>query len=294
MQIYRKLVVEKLQIQHFFGSINSQNVWFKSKIDIRQFLTLARVGFLKYVFLLNETGVNFLNNPLNNIFHCFTQLPLLQSNFDSLWKKDSCTSPSNLFSEIKKNSIVLFLKDTVGFPDTDLAKNYRYILHLQKQNMASTKMLYTILTFQKVSKRVFFLFFFFFHSAFSLLFWGNKRCACNKYILTKKKIFEIETGQRKDESHTLWYFHRCSALGWIWIIFFSPNRIFILWTTNSKNMSQRHISSNINEVIKAVLNFFFFYKTISHAQKALIAAKALKALNSTKTVGQEHKTKISE
>ena len=59
-------------------------------------------------------------------------------------------------------------------------------------------------------------------------------------------------------------------------------------------MSQRHISSNINEVIKAVLNFFFFYKTISHAQKALLAAKALKALNSTKTVGQEHKTQISE
>ena len=97
----------------------------------------------------------------------------------------------------------MFLKDTVGFPDTDLAKNYRYILHLQKQNMASTKMLYTILTFQKVSKRVFFLFFFFLHYALSLHIWGNKRCACNKYILTKKKIFEIETGQRKDESHTL-------------------------------------------------------------------------------------------
>ena len=48
-------------------------------------------------------------------------------------------------------------------------------------------------------------------------------------------------------------------------------------------------SSNINKVIKAVLNslfFFFFYEKISHALKAL---KALKALNGTKTLGQKHK-----
>ena len=35
-------------------------------------------------------------------------------------------------------------------------------------------------------------------------------------------------------------------------------------------------SSNINDVIKAVLNFFFFYKKISHAQKAQKTPKALK------------------
>ena len=57
-------------------------------------------------------------------------------------------------------------------------------------------------------------------------------------------------------------------------------------------------SSNKNEVIRAVLNFFFFFcKKISHAQKAqkaLKAIKALKALKVTKTLGQKHKTQISE
>ena len=52
------------------------------------------------------------------------------------------------------------------------------------------------------------------------------------------------------------------------------------------------VSSNINEVIRAVLNFlFFFYEKISHAPKAL---KALKALKGTKTLRQKHKTQISE
>ena len=42
---------------------------------------------------------------------------------------------------------------------------------------------------------------------------------------------------------------------------------------------------NINEIIKAVLNFlFFFYEKISHAQKALKALKAPKALKRTKTL----------
>ena len=46
-------------------------------------------------------------------------------------------------------------------------------------------------------------------------------------------------------------------------------------------------SSNINEVIKAVLNvLFFFYEKILHTLKAL---KALKALKDTKTLGQKHK-----
>ena len=47
----------------------------------------------------------------------------------------------------------------------------------------------------------------------------------------------------------------------------------------------------MNEVIKAVLFFFFFDEKISHAQKA---EKALKALNGTKTLGQTLKTQISE
>ena len=53
-------------------------------------------------------------------------------------------------------------------------------------------------------------------------------------------------------------------------------------------------SSNINEVIRAVLNsiFFFFYKKISYAlkaQKALKSLKAPKALKGTKTLRQKHK-----
>ena len=41
----------------------------------------------------------------------------------------------------------------------------------------------------------------------------------------------------------------------------------------------------MNEVIKAVFNFLFFYEKISHAQKALKALKAQKAINATKTLG---------
>ena len=50
-------------------------------------------------------------------------------------------------------------------------------------------------------------------------------------------------------------------------------------------------SSNINEVIKAVLNSFF-YEKISHARKAPKAPKALKAPKrpkGTKTPRQKHK-----
>ena len=46
------------------------------------------------------------------------------------------------------------------------------------------------------------------------------------------------------------------------------------------------VSSNINEIIKAVLKSFFFYEHILHTLKAL---KALKALNGTKTLEQKHK-----
>ena len=52
---------------------------------------------------------------------------------------------------------------------------------------------------------------------------------------------------------------------------------------------QEHLkqsSSNMNEVIKAVLNPLFFYEKISHAQKA---PKAPKVLKCTKTLRQKHK-----
>ena len=39
----------------------------------------------------------------------------------------------------------------------------------------------------------------------------------------------------------------------------------------------KYCSSNINEDIKTVLNFFFFYEKISHVQKALKAPKAPKS-----------------
>ena len=42
------------------------------------------------------------------------------------------------------------------------------------------------------------------------------------------------------------------------------------------------MSSNVNEVIRAVLNSFFFYESISHAQKAQRRNQA-KAQKSTKT-----------
>ena len=56
----------------------------------------------------------------------------------------------------------------------------------------------------------------------------------------------------------------------------------------------KNVRSNINEVIRAVLNFFFFffYENILHAQKALKALKAQKsqkALKGTKTPRQKHK-----
>ena len=41
-------------------------------------------------------------------------------------------------------------------------------------------------------------------------------------------------------------------------------------------MSKHSDSSNINEVIRAVLNFFFFYEKILHAPKALKAQEAQK------------------
>ena len=53
-------------------------------------------------------------------------------------------------------------------------------------------------------------------------------------------------------------------------------------------------SSNINEVIRAVLNFlllFFFYKKILHALKALKPLKALKALKAQKAPKSTKSTK---
>ena len=56
-------------------------------------------------------------------------------------------------------------------------------------------------------------------------------------------------------------------------------------------------SSNINEAIRGVLNFFFFFKKMSDALKAtkvLKALKAPKAPKGIKTLRQKHKTRMSE
>ena len=51
-------------------------------------------------------------------------------------------------------------------------------------------------------------------------------------------------------------------------------------------------SSNINEVIRAVLNFFFFYEKILHTPKSI---KKHKSTKSTKTQpSKSTKTQISE
>ena len=63
--------------------------------------------------------------------------------------------------------------------------------------------------------------------------------------------------------------------------------------TNGYNInSNNNDSSNINEVIRAVLNFLFFYEKISHAPKSTKSTKKHKKhKNATK---QKHKTQISE
>ena len=60
---------------------------------------------------------------------------------------------------------------------------------------------------------------------------------------------------------------------------------FLLRLSNSKNVRLRYLSSNINEVIKTVLNFLlFFYQKILHAPKSTKKhKKAQKAPKSTKT-----------
>ena len=59
---------------------------------------------------------------------------------------------------------------------------------------------------------------------------------------------------------------------------------FLLRLSNSKNVRLRYLSSNINEVIKTVLNFLlFFYQKILHAPKSTKKhKKAQKAPKSTK------------
>ena len=59
---------------------------------------------------------------------------------------------------------------------------------------------------------------------------------------------------------------------------------FLLRLSNSKNVRLRYLSSNINEVIKTVLNFLlFFYEKILHAPKSTKKhKKAQKAPKSTK------------
>ena len=53
-----------------------------------------------------------------------------------------------------------------------------------------------------------------------------------------------------------------------------------------KHRSRHPESSNINEVIRAVLNFLliFFYEKILHAQKSQKALKSTKSTKSTKTL----------
>ena len=55
-------------------------------------------------------------------------------------------------------------------------------------------------------------------------------------------------------------------------------------------------SSNVNEVIRAVLNsLFFFYEKISHALKALKSTKSTKSTKSIKTQpSKSTKAQISE
>ena len=59
------------------------------------------------------------------------------------------------------------------------------------------------------------------------------------------------------------------------------------------NKTKDLYNSNINKVIKAALNLFFFFEKISHTLKAQ-ALKALKALKDTRHLGKTTKTKISE
>ena len=47
--------------------------------------------------------------------------------------------------------------------------------------------------------------------------------------------------------------------------------------TLDQKKRKKEMSSNINEVIRAVLNSFFFYKKISHAPKAQKESEAPKA-----------------
>ena len=70
--------------------------------------------------------------------------------------------------------------------------------------------------------------------------------------------------------------------------------VLVINFINSKLCSSLHFvcSGHINEVIKTVLIFLFFYEKIWHAKKALKALKvlrALKVLNGTKTLKKKHK-----
>ena len=63
---------------------------------------------------------------------------------------------------------------------------------------------------------------------------------------------------------------------------------FQSWT--SVESSKNNVSSNINEVIRAVLNSFFFYKKILHAPKAPKAPKGPQAQKHKNATKQKHKT----
>ena len=63
-------------------------------------------------------------------------------------------------------------------------------------------------------------------------------------------------------------------------------------------MTNKNKCSNINQVIKAVLNFLFFFLRKDFARtkstKSTKSTKTPKALKGTKTLRQKHKTQISE
>ena len=63
--------------------------------------------------------------------------------------------------------------------------------------------------------------------------------------------------------------------------------------TNGYNInSNNNDSSNINEVIRAVLNFLFFYEKISHAPKSTKSTKSTKTQPSKSTKMQTSEQKL--
>ena len=67
-----------------------------------------------------------------------------------------------------------------------------------------------------------------------------------------------------------------------------------LWLKKIHACNKINFSSNINEVNKAVLNFFFFYEKILHAQKAPKNTKSTKTHKDTQATAQNANRRISD